>query len=419
MKCVCRKEGKIFQIVIAQIFLLAFVLVFHSSCRSQQEQTTQFPSDDTRSLVTPVEYSLPPECNLYMDKSVLLGYFGDREGKPLIPVMHYKGYDSQAFYFDLYSSETFNIVYRVYLCNSQWKIVNNSFAIDTSLRDAEVFQVQAQENLSYVTYRLPLLEKDFEYPVNIGVTAYERETGRRLFSSRLILYDTTVALNAQIVRSPEIKYEETHHAIKPEIKHIPEEYRGIWLSVIQNGRWDRWQTNIMPSYIINQRGVFSPITFPLFPAGKPFRTIDIRFHSVDTFKAPVDVVRSHMGADFMRSSLFGAIDIIPDGHYVPVEFTLRGAYYKEPVIWHSSAFQWQPIVRMYLADSVYKKVILLKQGRYDYIYANLLGGIPDEGAIEGNNALTINKYWIIAHSIHPSLNIPINVGFKEIVGNLQ
>ncbi len=393
--------------------------IIHQGCRSQQEQTTQFPSPESSDLGISVKYRLPTECDLYMDKSVLLGYFGDKEGKPLNSTVYYKNYDEQAFYFDLHSSEAFKVVYRVYLCNSQWKVVNNSFAIDTSLRDAEVFQVQSQENLSYVTYKLPLLERDFEYPVSIGVTAYERETGRRLFSSRLILYDTTVALNAQIVRAPEVKYEETHQAIKPEILYIPSEYRGVWVSVVQNGRWDRWQTNIMPSYIINQRGVFSPINFPLFPAGKPFRTIDIRFHSVDTFKAPVDIVRAHMGADFMRSSLFGAMDVIPDGHYVPVEFTLRGAYYKEPVLWHSSTFQWQPIVRMHLVDSVYKKVILLKQGRYDYIYANLLGGIPDEGAIEGNNIQTINKYWIIAHSIHPSLNIPLNVGFKEVVGNLQ
>ncbi|NPA34505.1 MAG: DUF5103 domain-containing protein [Chlorobi bacterium] len=399
--------------------LLLLLLVVLGGCRSQQEQTRNLPVPESDVSAPQIEYPLPDDCDPYMAKSVLLGYFGDKDGKYLPPITHYKNYDTQAFYFDLYSSKVLNVVYRVYLCNSQWKIVNNSFAIDTSLREAEIFQVQAQENLSYVTYKLLLQKTDFEYPISIGITAYERETGKRLFSSRLILYDTIIVVNAQIVRSPEVKYEETHHAIRPEILHIPSEYRGVWLSVVQNGRWDRWQTNIMPSYIIHQRGVFSPINFPLFPAGKPFRTIDVRFHSVDTFRAPVDMVRAHMGPDFMRSSLFGGMDIIPSGHYVPVEFTLRGAHYKEPVIWHSAVFQWQPIAKMHFADSSYKKVILLKQGRYDYIYANVLGSIPDEGAIEGNNIQTVNKYWIIAHSIHPSLNIPLNVGFKEIVGNLQ
>ncbi len=401
------------------IFTATIISITLVGCVSQQEQTSSINASETNIFSKQVNYSLPPECDLYMDKSVLLGYFGDKGGKVLPPIIHHKQYDEQAFYFDLHAAENINIVYRVYLCNSQWKVVNNSFAIDTAIRDAEIFQVQTQENLSYITYKLPLREQDFEYPINLGISAYERETGRRLFASRLILYDTTIVLNAQIVRSPEVKYEETHHAIKPEITHIPEEYRGVWLSVMQNGRWDRWKTNIMPSYIINQRGVFAPINFPLFPAGKPFRTIDIRFASVDTFVAPVDVVRAHMGPDFMKSSLFGGMEIIPDGHYVPVLFTLRGARYNEPVVWHSAVFQWQPVAKLSFVDSVYRKVILLKQGRYDYIYANLLYDVTDEGAIEGNNIQTINRYWIFAHTIHPSLNIPLNIGFKEVVGNLQ
>ncbi len=327
--------------------------------------------------------------------------------------------------------------YQIIHCDMFWNptgMMYHEYA--TGFENEEIldysFSVTTRINFSNYSLKIPnqntTLTKSGNYLI---VVHAEGDLDRPMLSRRFVVLDPPViSIRIVKVRPSNVLKMNTHQEMRFDIDtkelYVKDPKREIMAVVLQNGRWDNALMNIRSRFEKGPLLVFDYLDKTLFPAGKEFRSIDIRstaYRGEGVFA--LELVDGHMRQiiriDKSRGTLpyFSKTDVngqfvvsstdYPDpadfnlrADYVETVFTLETPEYDRDVYVFGGLTDWDLKEEFKLRTipeyQGYSTTAWLKQGYYDYIYvlANEDGTI-DEVTLEGNWYESTNDYTLIVY----------------------
>ncbi len=349
-------------------------------------------------------------------------------GKPAALVLSFDDMDADFKYY------TYQLVH----CDMFWNPSNlmyHEFA--TGFENEEILDYSASitTRIPFANYRLMIPNRNTEITKSGNYMIIVHENGdisKPVLSRRFVVLEPPVITMRMVkVRPANVSRMNTHQEIRFDIDtkelRIRDPKTEIMATVLQNGRWDNAVGNLRSRYEKGALLVFDYLDRIVFPAGKEFRSVDIRsteyrgegVFSLEQFDGHI---RSLGKLDRVRATepYFSKIDIngkflistsdYPNPEYYNLRcdyvehiFTLEtGRKYEQDVYVFGELTDWalKEEFRMYYDEEYasYTTGAFMKQGFYDYIYvlANA-DGSPDETTLEGDWYESTNDYTLIVY----------------------
>ena len=200
----------------------------------------------------------------------------------------------------------------------------------------------------------------------------------------------------------------------------------LYVTLMQNGRWDNLQDNIQPKFAVGNVINFDLTRRPSFRALTEFRGVDLRslntrgygIYSIDVYEDEIDVLLEmdakrgniliqtidDLNGDFIIETLDYNFDDPIRSEYVNTFFTLgvNHQVLDGDVYLVGSFTDWEAREEFRLSydplKQVYTAGVLLKQGYYDYQYMILHDdGTMDCSYFEGSHYGTSNQYHALVY----------------------
>lgn len=300
--------------------------------------------------------------------------------------------------------------------------------------NVEEFDYSFNTLTAYTHYDLEIPSEEMKWKIsgNYLLKVYEEDDEKRLaITRRFMVVDNKVQVVPKIANAAAVQKLKTHHELdfkvldKNEIIKAPR--TEIRAAVLQNGRWDNAITDIEPFAIKGREISFDYQDKLVFPAGLEFRYVDLRSfqyenHGIETIEEYEDGYVINLIPEKKRNNQVYLNHLDANGQFVienidrPREHDLRSDYadvyfklYSPQPIHDSEVYlfgaltDWQvkPQYKMVYNYDItsYVGMFVLKQGRYDYLYAVLPKGEkqPSFEETEGSWAETNNDYSILIY----------------------
>ncbi|HFA48201.1 MAG TPA: DUF5103 domain-containing protein [Bacteroidetes bacterium] len=348
---------------------------------------------------------------------------------------------------DISGEDVRDYVYSVEHCNADWTPSNlTEIEYLDGFSDERIdnydYSFKAKSIYTHYWVRLPNEDMAFLKSGNYLLKVYDDEDEKKLvITRRFMVADPQVDIVQRMVRPAQVSKNRTHQEIDFKVIHEGFEIRNprqeLTAVVLQNGRWDNAITGIKPFISRLEEQSFDYQDKIVFPAGKEFRSIDLRgvrypdprlvsmTEQNGKYEAVIetDIKRGGM-AHFERFDIngnfiientdengrlsirrtdnsqsgqngvsdaerqyqiFGRDDSQDEIHnlqseYIDALFSLKssGEMYGEDIYIFGGLTEWQlkPEFKMVYNPAVnaYVAKVKLKQGYYDYIYAALPEG---------------------------------------------
>lgn len=313
------------------------------------------------------------------------------------------------------------------------------------------FSFSTNRNQDYTFYSLTIPNNDCSLKVsgNYLIHIYEDlGKGNRdyIFTRRFMLYDQKISIEPNFVRPSDISKYRTNQEIDIEvfIKEFPiyQSRNEIFLSVMQNGRWNTLISNLTQNRDKTDYLVFDYIDKISFEAGKEFRFFDIRslnFRSrfvkkitkntdetivtlnIDKVRTEFNFVneRDANGNYVIGNSDLPNSDFNISSEYAWVDFTLQSPEFDQNKVFLIGSFSdWQckeeNLMKYDLATQSYLGSVYLKQGYYNYAYAVMdRQGHFDISTVDGDFYETENDYQFMVYYR------PFGTRYDQLISYLQ
>ncbi len=338
-------------------------------------------------------------------------------------------------HFDEVGTDTRYLRYKIAHCNRDWEpsdLTEMEFLEGFNDEELREFQLSVSTRIPYVHYTLALPNKEVQWTKsgNYLLHVYDEDTDTPLLTRRFMVFEPLMEIGATLRKPTDVEKNDSHHEIDFVAKHEDIEIKNprmeIHATIMQNGRWDNALTEIEPFQVQPKKLTFNHQDKLTFPAGKQFRTVDLRTFrhptlEVNEIKEYNDAFEIVLKQDEKRT--FENFDNHPDlngkfviesqdynhadvqGEYGYVLFSLKSALpvYDHQVYIMGGFNDWQidPQYEMTYEErySSYLGEALLKQGIYDYQYVAVPLGKQslDTEMLEGNWHQTENHYTILIY----------------------
>jgi len=349
-------------------------------------------------------------------------------GKPAALVLKFDDMDADFKYY------TYQLVH----CDMSWypsNLMYHEFATGFENEEITEYAASITTRVPFSNYRLTIPNRNTELTKSGNYMLIVHENGdisKPVLSRRFVVLDPPVVTMRIIkVRPSNVSRMNTHQEIRFDIDtkelRVKDPKTEIVAAVLQNGRWDNAVTDLRSRYEKGSLFVFDYLDKIVFPAGKEFRSVDIRsteyrgegVFSLERFDGHIrsigklDKPRSHepyfSKVDINGKFLISTTDY-PNPEYYDLRcdylehiFTLEtGKKYEQDVYVFGDLTDWalKEEFRMQYDEEFksYTTATWLKQGFYDYIY--VLGnadGSADEMTVEGNWFESTNDYTLIVY----------------------
>jgi hypothetical protein len=323
--------------------------------------------------------------------------------------------------------------YKVIHCDKDWKPsdLDESEYID-GFNDEDIRQsyYSAGTIKDYTHYQLRLPNDDINWRLsgNYLLVVMDDEEGTVAITRRFMVVESRVSIAASVRRAITASLIKSHHQIDLNVNHknydIINPQRDIFVTILQNGRWDNALTNVQPKFVNGFDINFDFTNQLLFPAGKEFRFADLRntrYPSVgiqkierrrDGFDVLMELDQSRhsisyfdyddLNGDYIIQNLERSDENI-QSEYLDVHFGLLDP--NPPLdgdVYLIGKFSDWRCLQEYRMDysmkyQGYFGSALLKQGYYDYQYVVKNGNQVDYERYEGNQFRTSNDYLILVY----------------------
>jgi type 9 secretion system plug protein len=348
-------------------------------------------------------------------------------GKPAALVLTFDDMDAN---FKFY---TYHLVH----CDMFWNPSNllfHEYATGFDNEEITEYASSITTRIPFANYRLTLPNANTQITKsgNYMLIVHEFGDSRPILSRRFVVLEPPVITMRMIkVRPSNVSRINTHQEIRFDIDTkellVRDPKTEIMAVMLQNGRWDNAIINLISRYEKGSLLVFDYIDKIVFPAGKEFRSVDIRsteyrgegvfsLERVDGYIRSIGRLDKERATEpyFSRVDINGKFLISSQDYPNPEDYDLRSDYvehiftlqtgrkYIEDVYVFGELTDWElkdEFRMQYDAEySSYTTAAWLKQGYYDYIY--VLGnadGTADETTIEGNWFESTNDYTLIVY----------------------
>jgi len=337
--------------------------------------------------------------------------------------------------FDDLQSDRVNYYAKIISCNYDWSKSNlHDLDFLTVYNEFNINQYEYSSNtlIPYVHYKFFIPE--VKIPGNYLLVVYKDGNLDDLaFSKRFMVYSGAVAVTHELNYGMG-SFKATNQQISFSLSYggvdIPNPLGTVNVVIRQNQRWDNLQKGIKPSFIREANKVLEYRFFNSdngFKGGNEFRFVDftsLNYPGQNTGKlerqksdirlwVAIDAPRSGQRYAQYRDIDGGYIILNKDAgdgestsNYLNVNFTLQSAHKYESDIYVIGAFNnWNfgDENKMEFSDGFYQCEILMKQGFYNYLYAQA----DKSGDMEGSFFETENQYEIFVYnkSIYPSADL--------------
>ncbi len=324
--------------------------------------------------------------------------------------------------------------YRIVHCDKDWNPSDIS-EMDylEGFNDEEIndYSYSVGTKYDYTHYRLafPNDETSCRISGNYLLIITDDDSDELAITRRFMVSERKVSVGSNLVRSKKINRllydQEIDLFIDTKNYQIANPQNEIYVTILQNGRWDNAQTNIQPKVVIGDEIRFDLTSRIQFPGYNEFRGIDLRtirtrgfgVYHIDVYEEEIDVLLEldrrrgnilfqnyqDINGDFITETLeYRSTE--QRGEYLNVHFTLESFdQIRDGDVYVIGAFNnWRTTDEFRLNYDLEKKVYfgsgLLKQGYYDYQYlVQYDNGERDIEYFEGSHYATKNQYHILVY----------------------
>lgn len=323
--------------------------------------------------------------------------------------------------------------YKVIHCDKDWNPSDLDESEYTDGFNDEEFReyfYSSGTKLDYTHYRLSLPNEDLTWRLsgNYLLVVTDEDIEEVALTRRFMVIEPSVTISTGIRRPVIANMVRTHHQVELNVNNknydIINPQRDIYVTILQNGRWDNALTNLQPKFVNGFDINFDFTNQLVFSAGQEFRFADLRStrypgvgvqrveRSADGYDILMHLDQSRADKSFFDYDDLNGDFIIetldrsnPDieSEYVDVHFGLLDN--NPPIdgdVYLTGAFSdWKclPEYRMEysLKHQGYFGQARLKQGYYDYQYVVKNGDQINYDRYEGNAFRTTNDYLILVY----------------------
>jgi hypothetical protein len=324
--------------------------------------------------------------------------------------------------------------YRLIHCDKDWQPseLDESQYLD-GFNDEEIrdYEYSIGTRIDFTNYTLELPNNDVNWRIsgNFLLVVRDNDSDELAFSRRFMVAEKQVVVNVDIKRallaSKSLTHQELIIAINNRNFPVSNPQREIFVTAIQNGRWDIAQENIIPQFVIGDQIEFNRAKRISFPAFNEFRGVDIRSlrsrgFGVRNIEVKEDGIRMIVEKDRKRQGITYSNVSDLNGNYIIQSLEYNQDHIRSDYIETSFAIEnrdiildgdvyligkftdWKPLEEFRLKYDydlqLYYGGGLLKQGYYDYQYVVLYDDETyDPSYFEGSNFATDNDYVVLVY----------------------
>lgn len=291
-----------------------------------------------------------------------------------------------------------------------------------------------QTHVDYVHYKVHFPGDGLTPKVsgNYLITIYDENTNEVVLVRKFMVVEKNVFASAKLHRPSRVSHLRTHQELELSVNFkdfpISNPLQDVSVTILQNGHWQRAINNISPRNVFGDMIEFDWRGKIVFPGGMDFRPLDLRnlgYRSFgieeitefrDGYVVEKEVEGSRAGRNyFLEQDQNGnfVIDnarnfsggVSTTSEYVEVDFRLdvprRMGNDRVFVTGGFSNFMADSRFELNYdeAEGMYRGTVMMKQGRYDYLYVVGEGEEPtlDFNLLEGNSNETENYYLILTY----------------------
>lgn len=374
------------------------------------------------------------------------------------PVMELNGEVGLEFSFDLLDSDSENFYYTVIHCNADWtpsRLMFFEYADGFEENNIRNYEPSFNTIIPYVHYNIFLPNEDLSLNKsgNYLLVVYYKDGNEKniVITKRFMIYEQLMDISGRVNASADNLHRRTSQKVDFRISrsnlYIDDPFRDIKVVIMQNYQWHNRIENLQPSFMNNHELVYEHEEKNLFRASNEYRyftfhdtrTLSERVEHID-FRHPYFYVRlfadeSNLfrrysssedinGKYVIRTRRFGAQDHPEiESDYALVDFRLN---YDTPVD-NANVYIFGELSNWDISDEFrmkynletrsYEKLLLLKQGYYNYRYVLVhddKNQPVDHTFFEGSHFETENDYLIFIYHRERGRTYDKLVAYKKL-----
>jgi len=321
------------------------------------------------------------------------------------PIIDLNSRASLRLRFDDVSNESRDFYYDIFHCDRNWKrsdLDNMDYIEGFTEEELDNVEYSINTFTEYAQYTLVLPNDDLKWTISGNYV--------------LVVYDRPV----------DIKKFDTHQEFDFTVNYknidLQDPMSNITAVVLQNNRWDNAIFGLKPKFINRDKLVFNYSDVVCFPGLKEYRSFDTR--SLRSTKLGVNAIElnddgNDVLLDLQENELYNRYQTINDANgnavmytedsrnqiisadYTNVIFFLRSPKLEHPVyvVGGFNNYRTDDEFRMEYSEQrkAYVAEIFLKQGYYDYMFAQLIDDKLDLHSLQGSWYETENDYTILLY----------------------
>lgn len=333
--------------------------------------------------------------------------------------------------FDHLAEDVTYLQYRIVHCNADWTpsgLSELEYMEGINLQDVNDYAYSSNTFAHYVNYRITLpndevqLTRSGNYAVLISPEYSDEIVAQACFC----VTERKVHVTANATSRTDIGYNDTYQQIDVVVSHpfytIQSPFNDLKIVVSQNGRYDNEVTTTRPLRIMDNDIIFEHNRELIFAAGNEYR----RFEMVSITYPGMNIAQyeyyepyyhATLNTDYPRCGMNYLYDRTQHGRYVIRESNAEDSDLEADYIAVHFALASDPLAggNVYIDGELtnhtydnqsmmqyneqlqqYEKVLLLKQGSYNYMYTFVPDGsnIATLAPTEGDYYETVNEYVV-------------------------
>lgn len=333
--------------------------------------------------------------------------------------------------FDLLSEDVTYLQYRIIHCNADWTpsgLSELEYMDGINLQEIEDYAYSYNTFAHYINYRitLPNNEVQLTRSGNYVVLIHPENSNDIVAQACFSVTERKVNVSAYATSRTDIGYNDRYQQVDVVVSNpyysIQSPFNDLKVVVSQNGRYDNEVTTTRPLRIMDNDIIFEHNRDLIFDAGNEYRrfemvSITYPGMNVATYEYYEPYYHAVLNTDYTRCGMNYLYDQTQHGRYViresnaedsdlesdyiAVHFTLAtdrlmgGNVYIDGELTNHT-YDSNSLMQYNEESQQYEKVLLLKQGSYNYMYTFVPDG-SNKGTLaptEGNYYETVNEYVV-------------------------
>ncbi|HUS87179.1 MAG TPA: DUF5103 domain-containing protein [Bacteroidales bacterium] len=367
------------------------------------------------------------------------------------PVIKLGSDDEMVLHFDILDDEVETYYYTFIHCDKDWNvsdIYQTDYLDGFAENPVDNWALSFNTTVNYVHYwiRFPNQNINFRYSGNYIIKIFPfGEADKPIIVKRFMVSEKRANIEVQPQRPKLTEFYDTHQQVDLSVKYpgmdIRDPFRTMFVSILQNGRWENARQNLKADFIGNNELIINDLSGKnIFEGLSEFRyfdikslryqteyirSIDYRLGSYHVYLLPSDnrSYRQYFYWQDQNGKYYTAVqegrDNETESDYVYVYFTLPADFpvregevyiYGDLTGWMLSS---DNRMTYNYEDHAYECTLLLKQGWYNYLYA--VAGKDSRISFEqfeGNHFETENDYLILVYLREPMER------YDRLIGNV-